>query len=869
MFTFSFGSAFAATDAELAAQAEAMTYAENAMTAAASAQKALGNYSASALDYAATTTAVTGRLLASDLISKIGDLTVSANMDTFKADFGIWAGIKTGTPTHVGQDTDLGYAKDSYATVFAENAKAKDFEGKVAEATALVEAVDTSIYADSKYTVQETIGGAPVDVDYTYRTYADKLKADTKVELNDNTKVTKDNYTTEIDKILYGSGSKNDIKVGEGFFGKLKALKTKDDIAEEDARSEANIAYAQSVLGYTGKITYYDTAKKAENDDVSALASNGKFMGVALTNPKKITKAEATAINAAIMKEIESALEVANVFYAEEAKDPVAEAQKINAANFKTDIIDKAKTAIDVYEEYVKKADSKKMSLLFDGTKMYDDAAIDAALAKDKTEIYAKAFTAPYTTSTFEAKSEVVKVAPVTDPVLNAINTATDKFQAKIIYSGSDKTVEADKKYCKDYYATETQDDYQDIADDTKDALKEAKTVEEVEAIMAEAGQKLAELRTAEQEKNLKAADVQKYQDAFEKYLEEQQKLMGSDYRQKSFDDLKDVYNKAATGKFVIAKDAADLATLYEEAKGEVAKILKDADLKAEAAKVSTLLSGLPSTVDAKLSTEEQFMAAKDAYEAYLDLYGTVSADVAGATVFNTKLASLKTAQQNAVNSAAADLADLKPYGIEDKAAVEAVRAQYDKYVKYYDQYDETFTATITELETAEAAVRKAEIDDVKVQIMKLNENSTTDEINAAKKAYDALTGSQQRDVKAALGEAFIYKMQLIEKAKIKSVESLKITASSKAAKGSMTINWKVKGDASGVEAFEIWKSTKRSSGFKKSFTTTNGEKRSYKNTKELKKGTRYYYKVRAIAYDANGKKVTSDWSNKAYRIAK
>ena len=52
MFTFSFSSAFAATDAELAAQNEAMTYAENAMAAAASAQKALGNYSTAALDYA-------------------------------------------------------------------------------------------------------------------------------------------------------------------------------------------------------------------------------------------------------------------------------------------------------------------------------------------------------------------------------------------------------------------------------------------------------------------------------------------------------------------------------------------------------------------------------------------------------------------------------------------------------------------------------------------------------------------------------------------------------------------------------------------------------------------------------------------------
>ena len=97
MFTFSFGSAFAATDAELAAQNEAMTYAENAMAAAASAQKALGNYSTAALDYATSETAITGRLLASDLINKVGDLTIASNMTAFKNEFGTWAGIKNET----------------------------------------------------------------------------------------------------------------------------------------------------------------------------------------------------------------------------------------------------------------------------------------------------------------------------------------------------------------------------------------------------------------------------------------------------------------------------------------------------------------------------------------------------------------------------------------------------------------------------------------------------------------------------------------------------------------------------------------------------------------------------------------------------
>ena len=865
MFTFSFGSAFAATDAELAAQTEAMTYAENAMAAAASAQKALGNYSTAALDYATSATAVTGRLLASDLINKVDDLTVDANMATFKNEFGIWAGIKTGETTYVGKDSALAYAGEHYADKFQENARAKDFEGKVAEATALVEAVDTSVYADSKYTVTETINGVQTPVDYTYRTYADKLKADTKAELNDNTVVTKDNYadtaTTKgkINEILYGTGSKNNIVPGQGFFGKLKNLKTTEDITADDARSAANIAYAQSVLAYTGKITYYDTVKVAENGSVPA--TNGKYMGVALTNPSKITKAEAVAINAAIMKEIEKALEVANVYYAEESENPVTEAQAVNATNFKSGVIDKANVAIDVYAAYEQKAADKKQALLFDGTKMYDDVAIDAALAKDKTEIYAKAFTAPYTIATFEAKSEVLKVAPVTDPVANAINTATDKFQDKIVYSGANKTAEADKKYCKDFYATEAQSDYTEIADDAKDALYEAKTVAEVESIMADADKKLAELRTTEQQKNLKSADVTKYKQALAAYVNAQKALMGSDYRENSFTALTTKYN----GKFEKAKDASDLAALYEEAKGEVANIKKDAELKAEAAKVAALLAALPSTVDAKLTTEDKFIEAYDAFKAYLKLYGTAEADIPGATVFKSKMATLKTAQQNAVAAAAADLADLKPYGVEDKTAVDAVRAQYKKYVDYYKQYEETFTATLTELETAEAAVRAAEIQNVKVMIMKLTEASSEQDIAAAKKAYDDLTGSQQRAVKAALGEAYLYKLQLIEQANATSVKELKITAKSSAKKGFITVKWTVKGDASAADGYQVWKSTKQSKGYKKAITTT---KKSYKNTKGLKKGTRYYYKVRAYKV-VDGKNVYSDWSNKAYRVAK
>ena len=153
---------------------------------------------------------------------------------------------------------------------------------------------------------------------------------------------------------------------------------------------------------------------------------------------------------------------------------------------------------------------------------------------------------------------------------------------------------------------------------------------------------------------------------------------------------------------------------------------------------------------------------------------------------------------------------------------------------------------------------------DLQLLLAAANTANTSAEKVAVVEAYDQLTDRQKYKIEQNI-------KTLIESFKqeiISSVEALKITASSSAAKGSMTIKWRVVGDTSGVEAFEIWKSTKKSSGFKKSFTTTDGTKRTYKNTKELKKGTRYYYKVRAYKV-VDGKTYFSDWSNKAIRIAK
>ena len=100
--------------------------------------------------------------------------------------------------------------------------------------------------------------------------------------------------------------------------------------------------------------------------------------------------------------------------------------------------------------------------------------------------------------------------------------------------------------------------------------------------------------------------------------------------------------------------------------------------------------------------------------------------------------------------------------------------------------------------------------------------------------------------------------------AKIAAVESLKLKASSTKGKGWIRVQWKVTGDAAAADGYQLYKSTKAQSGYKKCITT---KKTSFKNTKNLKKGVRYFYKVRAYVV-VEGTTYYSDWSNKANRVA-
>ena len=484
-----------------------------------------------------------------------------------------------------------------------------------------------------------------------------------------------------------------------------------------------------------------------------------------------------------------------------------------------------------------------------------------------------------------------------------AYNVSGAEVTKKVTY-GEDKTAEADLVYLLETYYTKSGSsdqtgDWNKIAQDTLEALLDAQSYDEIDSIMKKAAEDFGKLLKEDDFKDVDKARSA-YNNAIEGFIKQTYDLLDDQaayseaFTNGNFTELQqeceDLINDANT--------VEEVKAAYAEAQALVTGVKSDDELKAMRKAVEKKFSALPSLNKLTVADKDAVKEAFDAYVEYKELVGSKDFSTIQSDLYD-KYDKVNALLVEELDDAAEALlekmdvvdtnadADLAKY-LAFKEEAKALIAKGDAIQAEIDAADEDHSITLTALtfgkdyEAIEAALGldlyevngsqtpgygnfyNKEIRLAKTLLIKATKPGATGaDMQAALDAYNALTQRQQYELDGDTG----YYLELVKVINEKlggNVKELKITAKSTAKKGSITVKWTVKGDAD-VDGFEIWKSTKHSKGYKKAFTTT---KQTYKNSKGLKKGTRYYYKVRAYKM-VDGVKITSDWSNKARRVAK
>ena len=412
------------------------------------------------------------------------------------------------------------------------------------------------------------------------------------------------------------------------------------------------------------------------------------------------------------------------------------------------------------------------------------------------------------------------------------------------------------------------------VKKETRDAIYAAKTVADAEAAFLEGLAKYKAIPTlndrtvAQATKEFKTL-LDKYKAEIDAYVTYKNAGLVASKTDKNYAWTPNTFTTNLQTKLGKAYTVDELNEKYAAAKAEVDNLKDAATIKADQKAIQDKVDAVKTVTVADKEAVANLLKEIQDHNDYVTLVGA-GADKKILVPGNAKnaIVDIEKLDEKAMTDAYRTINADGKATLTEKAAVEELRAAYDAYVEFYteladysDDYTFTDIAYEDEISKLENDIFWAEVHAVEEMIAKLPVNATASEVAAAQNAYNALDLCQR----VSVADKYYDKLADYNKVLVNAVEALKITASSKATKGAITVKWTVKeGDASAADGFQVWKSTKMNKGYKKAFTTT---KTTYKNTKGLKKGVKYYYKVRAYKV-VDGVNVYSDWSNKAYRTA-
>ena len=504
----------------------------------------------------------------------------------------------------------------------------------------------------------------------------------------------------------------------------------------------------------------------------------------------------------------------------------------------------------------------------FDGAPLYNADAIADALEADIEALWFAQ--AGGRVAAIQANSDLVKAE-----MARVLGTdAADKVTlSKVVYPAVSgwatyisTNIEADSDY---------EDEAEAIVTETKAAIRAAKTVADVDAAFVAGYSKLTavtkeSVKTAYHKTDAAKAAKAKYETLLGVAFDSKEAEYGKTQFGKDYDVTKNTLIKALVKEFADAYNAEELEAAYQAGLAEIEGLKTEATLEAEQKAINDAILAIKAPVTA--ADEAAILALVEQAEDLADYVKMI-----GATGNYDVYSALLGQYFDAVEDLATDAVDkaVKAIGttvtVDEADAIAALAAQVAAY-EANDYDDKDYTATVADLE---AKLLNAQADAVEDAIAAINPAADPLDVaavEAARAAYDAL-GEKTIDAVMYAKLLSLENLTAAVKAEeaaaakaaaIAAIEGLKIKASSTKGKGYIKVKWIVSEEVEGVK-YQVYKSTKAHSGYKKSITTS---KTTFKNTKNLKKGTRYFYKVRAIG-EVDGVTYYSDWSNKANRIAK